>query len=138
MKAKILEIIDRIKNKHLNNPTVSVDLDEITTLLLSDVNQTIKVINELDEESIKWISFNFEELSYKFQSKEFVECVKNVAIKYPNRSALKQDVQEAIEAYYGDEENYRQAMEKGANDFLTKPLDFNILKEKLKKIMNNG
>lgn len=39
---------------------------------------------------------------------------------------------------YGDEENYRQAMEKGANDFLTKPLDFNILKEKLKKIMNNG
>jgi CheY-like chemotaxis protein len=39
---------------------------------------------------------------------------------------------------YGDEENYKQAMEKGANDFLTKPLDFNILKEKLKKIMNNG
>lgn len=33
---------------------------------------------------------------------------------------------------YGDEENYRQAMEKGADDFLTKPLDFNLLKEKLK------
>ncbi|TSD63328.1 response regulator [Inquilinus sp. KBS0705] len=33
---------------------------------------------------------------------------------------------------YGDEENRRQAMEKGANDFLTKPLDFNLLKEKLK------
>lgn len=39
---------------------------------------------------------------------------------------------------YGDEENYKQAMEKGADDFLTKPLDFNVLKEKLKKIMNNG
>lgn len=39
---------------------------------------------------------------------------------------------------YGDDENYRQAMEKGANDFLTKPLDFNVLKEKLKKIMDNG
>ncbi len=35
---------------------------------------------------------------------------------------------------YGDEENYKQAMEKGANDFLTKPLDFNLLKEKLKTI----
>lgn len=35
---------------------------------------------------------------------------------------------------YGDEENYRQAMEKGADDFLTKPLDFNLLKEKLKNI----
>lgn len=33
---------------------------------------------------------------------------------------------------YGDEENYRQAIANGANDFLTKPLDFNLLKEKLK------
>jgi two-component system, chemotaxis family, chemotaxis protein CheY len=35
---------------------------------------------------------------------------------------------------YGDDENYKQAMDKGANDFLTKPLDFNLLKEKLKKL----
>jgi two-component system chemotaxis response regulator CheY len=35
---------------------------------------------------------------------------------------------------YGDDENYRQSMELGANDFLTKPLDFNSLKEKLKHI----
>lgn len=35
---------------------------------------------------------------------------------------------------YGDEENHRQAMERGANDFLTKPLDFNLLKDKLKYI----
>ncbi|HEY0058108.1 MAG TPA: response regulator [Flavisolibacter sp.] len=33
---------------------------------------------------------------------------------------------------YGDNENYNQAMKLGADDFLTKPLDFNILKEKLK------
>jgi len=35
---------------------------------------------------------------------------------------------------YGDEENYKQAMQLGANDFLTKPLDFNLLKEKLKSL----
>ncbi|WP_374949018.1 response regulator [Mucilaginibacter sp.] len=35
---------------------------------------------------------------------------------------------------YGDDENYRQAMDKGADDFLTKPLDFNLLKEKLKTL----
>lgn len=35
---------------------------------------------------------------------------------------------------YGDEENHRQAMEKGANDFLTKPLDFAMLKDKLKNL----
>jgi two-component system chemotaxis response regulator CheY len=32
---------------------------------------------------------------------------------------------------YGDDENRHQAMEKGANEFLTKPLDFTLLKEKL-------
>jgi two-component system chemotaxis response regulator CheY len=35
---------------------------------------------------------------------------------------------------YGDDENYKRSMELGANDFLTKPLDFNNLKEKLKHI----
>ncbi len=33
---------------------------------------------------------------------------------------------------YGDENNYRMAMKLGADDFLTKPLDFRSLKEKLK------
>jgi DNA-binding response OmpR family regulator len=35
---------------------------------------------------------------------------------------------------YGDSENYNQAMENGADDFLTKPLDFTLLKEKLKTL----
>ncbi len=33
---------------------------------------------------------------------------------------------------YGDSENYEVAMKLGADDFLTKPIDFNLLKEKLK------
>ena len=33
---------------------------------------------------------------------------------------------------YGDDENFKKAMEFGADDFLTKPVDFNLLKEKLK------
>lgn len=36
---------------------------------------------------------------------------------------------------YGNDENYQQAMQNGANDFLTKPLDFNLLKEKLKTLI---
>ncbi|MEO8795871.1 MAG: response regulator [Daejeonella sp.] len=33
---------------------------------------------------------------------------------------------------YGDAENYNQAIELGADDFLTKPIDFTVLKKKLK------
>ncbi len=35
---------------------------------------------------------------------------------------------------YGDEENRKQATTFGANDFLTKPIDFNNLKERLKTL----
>jgi CheY-like chemotaxis protein len=35
---------------------------------------------------------------------------------------------------YGDAENYNTAMHLGADDFLTKPLEFSVLKEKLKAI----
>ena len=35
---------------------------------------------------------------------------------------------------YGDGENFSTAMKLGADDFLTKPLDFSILKDKLKAI----
>ena len=34
---------------------------------------------------------------------------------------------------YNDIENYNEAMRLGADDFLTKPLDFNLLKDKLIK-----
>lgn len=33
---------------------------------------------------------------------------------------------------YGDQENYDTAIKLGADDFLTKPVDFTLLKEKLK------
>ena len=35
---------------------------------------------------------------------------------------------------YGDTENYKRAMELGADDFLTKPVDFTKLKEKIKTL----
>nr|NQU94499.1 response regulator [Bacteroidota bacterium] len=35
---------------------------------------------------------------------------------------------------YGDAENYDRAMELGADDFITKPVDFNALKGKIKSL----
>lgn len=35
---------------------------------------------------------------------------------------------------YGDDSNYNEAMRLGADAFLTKPLDFGVLKDKLKQV----
>jgi len=35
---------------------------------------------------------------------------------------------------YGDDENYKRAMDLGADDFITKPVDFTTLKEKIKTL----
>jgi two-component system chemotaxis response regulator CheY len=37
---------------------------------------------------------------------------------------------------YGDDENYSVAMKYGTDDFLTRPVDFTALKEKLKSFAN--
>ncbi len=37
---------------------------------------------------------------------------------------------------YGDAENYNRAMQLGADDFLTKPVDFTVLKNKLKTTLS--
>jgi two-component system, chemotaxis family, chemotaxis protein CheY len=37
---------------------------------------------------------------------------------------------------YGDAENYEMAKKLGADEFLTKPVDFTLLKEKLKTILD--
>ena len=37
---------------------------------------------------------------------------------------------------YGDENNYKNAISIGADDFLSKPVDFNMLKDKVMKFFN--
>ena len=49
-----------------------------------------------------------------------------------NKHAMPPPVVMMITAY-GDEDNYKQAIHLGADEFITKPLDFSLLKEKLKK-----
>jgi CheY-like chemotaxis protein len=63
-----------------------------------------------------------------------LELLRNIKEKY----AAPPPVVMMVTAY-GDEENYNTAMRLGADDFLTKPIDFTLLKEKLKtKIPVNG
>jgi CheY-like chemotaxis protein len=39
---------------------------------------------------------------------------------------------------YGDKENYQKAIESGAKEFFTKPIDFDSLKEEITSIINSS
>lgn len=39
---------------------------------------------------------------------------------------------------YGDDSNYNNAKQFGADDFLTKPVNFNLLKEKIEKLASSN
>lgn len=56
-----------------------------------------------------------------------LELLRHIKQKYENPPPVVMMI-----TAYGDAENYNKSMELGADDFLTKPLDFSILKEKLK------
>jgi CheY-like chemotaxis protein len=58
-----------------------------------------------------------------------LELLEHIKLKY----ALPPPVVMMITAY-GDAENFNMAQKLGADDFLTKPVDFTLLKEKLKSI----
>lgn len=96
MKAKILEIIKRAEAKHPDDPSISNEMDELTKVMIQNMNDTIKLFKELDLENLLWLSSDFEELSYEFQSKEFIECLKWLEKKYPKK--MSSEIQSAIEA----------------------------------------
>ena len=55
-----------------------------------------------------------------------LELLKNIKGKYHNPPPLVM-----MMTAYGDADNHNMALQLGADDFLTKPIEFNLLKEKL-------
>ena len=56
-----------------------------------------------------------------------LELLRNIKIKYETPPPIVMMI-----TAYGDGDNYKEAMKLGADDFLTKPVDFPAHKEKLK------
>lgn len=98
---KIKEDVQYMENTHVNDPKTMVLLDEIELLLTKEPQQTVSVLKELDLSSIEWICSTFEALSYKLLSKDFIDCLDELLIKFnPNINAFKDEVQEAKDCYY--------------------------------------
>jgi CheY-like chemotaxis protein len=122
----------------------------MSKILVVDDETDIKMLFEQRfRKEIKTGEMNF---SFAFSGEEALKFLKNHKqeavlilsdINMPGMSGLellkhiKQDFRKPppvvmMITAYGDSENYRRAFELGADDFLTKPVDFPLLKEKLK------
>jgi hypothetical protein len=100
MENKIKEIVNRIISKHLNDPSKIADFEEMEIVLSESESKTINVLNNLPLDILEWVSSTFDELSYKFRSIEFINCLEELIIKFPESSIIKQDVKVAKAIYY--------------------------------------
>jgi CheY-like chemotaxis protein len=121
-------------------------------ILVVDDEKDVKTLfqqrfrKEIRKEEINFIfAFSGEEALEKLQTMEQEAILILSDINMPGMSGL--DLLEIIKkeyvkpapivmmvTAYGDEDNYNTAKRLGADDFLTKPLDFKLLKEKLIQI----
>jgi len=46
------------------------------------------------------------------------------------------EIQVSMISAYGDRENYEKAINSGAKEFFTKPIDFNSIKEEIRRLQN--
>ncbi len=119
-------------------------------ILVVDDEKDVQVLFE--QRFRKEIKSGEMELAFAFSGEEALEFMKDhnheavlilSDINMPGMSGLEllQHIKEKYEkpppvvmmiTAYGDDENYNNAMKLGADDFLTKPVDFVSLKEKLK------
>jgi CheY-like chemotaxis protein len=56
-----------------------------------------------------------------------LELLKKIKTEYPHLKVM-------MVTAYGDERNHKEAINSGANDFITKPIDFQLLKERIQKM----
>jgi len=87
--------------------------EEALTYMTNLVNEEILILSDINMPGMSGL--------------ELLEQIKNIYVKPPLVVMM-------ITAY-GDEENFNIAKQLGADDFLTKPINFTLLKEKLKNLL---
>lgn len=58
-----------------------------------------------------------------------LELLEKVKVKFP-------DIKISMISAYGDKDNYEKAIDSGAKEFFTKPIDFDSLKQEINGLMN--
>ena len=83
--------------------------------------EALTILKELEQEAVLILS------DINMPGMSGLELLEKIKTKYDNPPPVVMMI-----TAYGDEENYNTAKTLGADDFLTKPVDFSLLKDKLK------
>ncbi len=120
---KILVVDDEmdVKDLFLQRWRKEIKNDEIQFAFAFSGEDAIKYMNENEHEAVLILS------DINMPGMSGLQLLQVIKEKYEKPPPLVMMI-----TAYGDDENYTQAMKLGADDFLTKPLDFTNLKEKLK------
>ena len=121
--AKILVVDDEQDTKLLfeQHFRKEIKLGELQFIFSFSGEEALNYMNEHKQEAVLILS------DINMPGMSGLELLKHIKDKYEKPPPVVMMI-----TAYGDEENYRMAMKLGADDFLTKPLDFKSLKEKLK------
>ena len=76
---------------HPDDPRVVKKWNELTQIFIQNEESTIAYLNSCCKENVDWISEIFEDISEQLQSSRFIECIEQLAIKYPDLN-LEQDI----------------------------------------------
>ncbi len=82
--SQIEKIIEERKKMHPDDPRVVEKWNELTQIFIQNEESTIAYLNSCCKENIDWISEVFEDISEQLQSFNFIECIEQLAIKYPD------------------------------------------------------
>lgn len=96
---------------------------EITFAFSHSGEEALRYLNEQEQEAILILS------DINMPGMSGLQLLEHIKQKYHKPPPVVMMI-----TAYGDEQNYNQAMKLGADDFLTKPVDFTALKDKLKTI----
>lgn len=99
---EIERIIEERKRIHPDDPHVVEKWNELTQIFIQNEESTIAYLSCCSKEDINWISEVFEDISEQLQSSKFIECIEELADKYPDLN-LEQDIKfarKALEKYY--------------------------------------
>jgi len=122
-KMKILAVDDERDIQHLFEQRFRKEIKsgEVEFVFANSGNEAISYLSDhTREETLVLSDINMPGMSG-------LELLQEIKQKFENPSPVVMMI-----TAYGDEDNYNQAKKFGADDFLTKPVDFKLLKEKLK------